>query len=122
MSGDRCELLCLDLEKAEALRAGLPDADELQRRADAVKAFADPTRLALAMSLRDGGECCVCDLAWIVERDEKLVSHHLRMLKGSGAVTSRRDGRMILYRLEPAALELLGSLGDGRATAGFPPS
>lgn len=96
---DTCELLCLDLPKAEALRTELPDLASLERWADHGKALADPTRLAILLALRDGGACCVCDLAWVVSKDEKLVSHHVRLLKASGVARSRRDGRMALYEL-----------------------
>jgi len=117
MADDRCDLLCLDLPKAEAIRRGLPGPEALNARSDAAKAFGDPTRLAIALSLRDGGECCVCDLAWIVGRHEKLVSHHLRLLKAAGAASSRRDGRMVLYRLTARAAGLLASLESVETTA-----
>jgi DNA-binding transcriptional ArsR family regulator len=96
---DTCDLLCLDLPKAEALRYGLPSSDDLESLALGAKALADPTRLALALALRDGERACVCDLAWIVGRDEKLVSHHVRALKASGLARSERDGRMVMYEL-----------------------
>ncbi len=96
---DTCELLCLDLPKAEALRRALPAPDELEAAALPFKALTDPTRIALLLSLADGGSCCVCDLSWIVGRDEKLVSHHVRLLKSLGVVRSRRDGRMVMYEL-----------------------
>jgi DNA-binding transcriptional ArsR family regulator len=51
------------------------------------------------MALRDGGELCVCDLSWISERPQNLVSHHLRALRESGLARSRRDGKMVLYEL-----------------------
>jgi len=35
----------------------------------------------------------------VVERDEKLVSHHLRLLRAAGLARSQRDGRMVLYAL-----------------------
>jgi len=73
----------------------LPSPDALEAVARPFKALTDPTRLALA----DGGSCCVCDLSWIVGRDEKLVSHHVRLLKGLGVVRSQRDGRMVVYEL-----------------------
>ncbi len=75
---DRCELLCLDLPKAEAVRAKRPGQDELEAAAERAKALGDPTRLAVAVALRDGEELCVCDLAWVTERSDKLVSHHAR--------------------------------------------
>ena len=96
---DTCDLLCLDLEKAEVLRRSLPPADELETTVLPFKALTDPTRVAILLSLRDGETACVCDLAWIVGRDEKLVSHHVRLLKGLGVVRSRRDGRMVMYEL-----------------------
>ena len=70
---DTCELLCLDLPKAEELRRALPAVESLEAAAAPFKALTDPTRVAVLLSLADGGSCCVCDLSWIVGRDEKLV-------------------------------------------------
>jgi DNA-binding transcriptional ArsR family regulator len=72
-----------------------------------VKALADPTRLMLAVALAEGEELCVCDLAWVAERAENLVSHHLRALRGAGLVSSRRDGKMVMYSLTSRGRELL---------------
>jgi len=94
-----CELLCLDLPKAERARAALPPADEIEARAAGAKALGDPTRLTISWALRDAGSACVCDLAWIVGRDEKLVSHHLRLLRTAGLATSARDGKLVMYEL-----------------------
>src|SRR5881628_739229 len=108
ISPDTCDLLCLDLPRAEALRQARPQAVELSVAAEAAKALADPTRLMLAAALRDGGELCVCDLAWVCERSEKLVSHHARALRAAGLVESRRDGKMVLYQLTDRGGALLG--------------
>ena len=111
LSAAECDLLCLDLPKAERLRAErLPDA-VARVVADRAKALGDPTRLTIAIALGDGGELCVCDLAWVTERAENLVSHHLRILRTAGLVTSRRDGRMAMYALTPAGSALLETLG-----------
>jgi DNA-binding transcriptional ArsR family regulator len=96
---DTCELLCLDVPKAEALRHALPSPEALEASATPFKALTDPTRVAILLSLGTGAPCCVCDLSWVVGRDEKLVSHHVRQLKVLGAVRSRRDGRMVMYEL-----------------------
>ena len=96
---DVCELLCLDLEKGERLRHALPSADELEPIAQAAKGLADPTLLGLAVAMRAGGEVCVCDLAWVTSKPEKLVSHHLRLMRTASIVRSRKDGRMVLYDL-----------------------
>jgi DNA-binding transcriptional ArsR family regulator len=107
MSADECELLCLDLPRAEALRGQRLDADRAGLVAARAAALADPTRLQLAVALRDGGELCVCDLAWIVERSAKLVSHHVRLLRAGGLARSRKDGRMVMYALTADGRELL---------------
>lgn len=116
MSADEsCELLCLDLPKAESLRRGLPSLDELEAAAESAKALSDPTRLRIALALRDGGELCVCDLAWVSERQDKLVSHHLRRLRAAGLARSRKDGRMVLYSLTEGGGDLLDAIsGDVR--------
>ena len=107
MTDERCDLLCLDLPRAEGLRRRRLSPDAAETAAARARALADPTRLMLAVALRDGGELCVCDLAWISERSQKLVSHHLRALRTEGLARSRRDGKMVMYALTPAGERLL---------------
>jgi len=113
---DVCELLCLDVPKAEELRAAQPPADRLESLARASHALGDPTRLAIAIALRQGEEACVCDLGWVLGRDEKLVSHHLRQLKHAGLARSRRDGRMVMYELTHDGAVLLDALSATATT------
>ena len=115
---ETCDLLCLDLEKAEALRQALPAPGSLEAAAAPFKALTDPTRVAVLLSLADGGSCCVCDLSWIVGRDEKLVSHHVRQLKHLGVARSRRDGRMVMYELTDLGIALVAAYRElGRVAA-----
>jgi len=111
MAGDRCDLLCLDLPKAEALRASRPPAELARSLAERARALADPTRLTIALALAGTDELCVCDLAWVTERAENLVSHHLRTLRSAGLVSSRREGRMIMYSVTGQGRGLLGAVG-----------
>ena len=113
MADDRCDLLCLDLEVAERLRRDRLPAEVVERSADQAKALGDPTRLAVAAILADADELCVCDLSWVLERAENLVSHHLRLLRSGGLVESRRDGKMVMYSLTERGRSLLGAtLGE----------
>jgi DNA-binding transcriptional ArsR family regulator len=115
---DPCDLLCLDLPKAESLRHSRLSEDEAAETAALAKALGDPTRLTVALALRDAeGELCVCDLAWVAERSEKLVSHHVRQLRVAGLVRSRRDGKMVMYRLTDAGAQLLDVLAPSRVSA-----
>jgi DNA-binding transcriptional ArsR family regulator len=108
-SPDTCDLLCLDLPKAERVRKNLRGA-ELELWAAGAKALGDPTRLAIALALEAGETACVCDLAWIVGRDERLVSHHVRLLKSSGLARSERDGKMVMYELTERGRALLAAV------------
>jgi DNA-binding transcriptional ArsR family regulator len=117
VGGDTCDLLCLDLPRAEALRRARADAEALSAVAETAKALADPTRLTVALALRDGDELCVCDLSWVCERSDKLVSHHVRQLRSAGLVRSRRDGKMVMYSLTEAGAALLGAVMASTETA-----
>jgi ArsR family transcriptional regulator, lead/cadmium/zinc/bismuth-responsive transcriptional repressor len=107
---DRCELLCLDVPRAEELRLGRPPLRVVEQAAGAAAALADVTRFEIATALRSGGELCVCDLAWICERSQNLVSHHLRALRRAGLVSFRRDGKMVMYQLTEIGSGLLDAM------------
>lgn len=116
-STDSCDLLCLDLPKAERVRGELPPAEDLEFLAAGAKALGDPTRLAVALALGAGESACVCDLAWIVGRDERLVSHHVRLLRSTGLARSERDGKKVMYELTERGHDLLTAVAaQGIAT------
>ncbi len=113
MSDDRCDLLCLDLHKAERLRLQRLDGDLAATLAARARALSDPTRLTIAAALGATGELCVCDLAWVTERAENLVSHHARTLRSQGLAASRREGKVVLYRLTEPGRALLAAVLAG---------
>ena len=117
MNDERCDLLCLDAPRAEGIRRALLEDGAAQEAAERARALSDPTRLTLAAALREGGELCVCDLAWISARAQNLVSHHLRALKTRGLVSSRRSGKLVMYSLTEGGHSLLSAvLGDAART------
>jgi DNA-binding transcriptional ArsR family regulator len=107
---ERCDLLCLDLPRAEELRARRIDAARAREAAGRAQALADPTRFTLAVALEEGGELCVCDLAWILERPQNLISHHLRVLREAALARSRRAGKMVMYELTEDGAGLVGAV------------
>ncbi|MBK9741359.1 MAG: helix-turn-helix transcriptional regulator [Actinobacteria bacterium] len=117
MVDDRCDLLCLDLGKAEALRAQILPLEAAERAAREAKALADPTRVMLAAALAGTDELCVCDLAWISGRAENLVSHHVRALRAARLAASRRDGKMVMYSMTPRGRALLSTITDAQLTS-----
>lgn len=76
------------------------------------KALADPTRVAIINCLSAADEVCVCNLTETFDLAQPTVSHHLRILREAGLVTSSRRGTWAYYRLVPEAIaELRGALG-----------
>jgi DNA-binding transcriptional ArsR family regulator len=110
MTDDRCDLICIDAPRAEAIRERLLDDGVAQDAADRARALSDPTRLTLAAALHEGEELCVCDLSWISGRAQNLVSHHLRVLRSHGMVRSRRDGKLVMYSLTDEGRSLLSAV------------
>ncbi|WP_252438930.1 ArsR/SmtB family transcription factor [Pseudonocardia humida] len=70
------------------------------------KAVADPVRLRLLslIAAHEGGEACVCDLTDAFELSGPTISHHLKVLREAGLITSDRRGTWIYYRIRPEAL------------------
>ncbi|NUW56553.1 metalloregulator ArsR/SmtB family transcription factor [Cronobacter turicensis] len=65
------------------------------------KLLADDTRLHLALLLRAQGELCVCELSATLNLSQPKISRHLALLRDSGLLCDRRDGKWIHYRLSP---------------------
>lgn len=76
------------------------------------KALADPVRLQLLSSVAShaGGEACVCDISAGVEVSQPTVSHHLKVLREAGLLTSRRRASWVYYAVVPEALAALSGL------------
>ncbi len=81
---------------------------DLTDEATLFKALADPVRVAMLATLaRAEHEVCVCDFTSGVELNQSTVSHHLKILKDAGLVTSVRRGTWGYYSLAPDARDRL---------------
>lgn len=69
-------------------------------------AIADPTRRRVLELVRDR-ELAAGEIAGEFSISRPAVSRHLRVLRGAGLVSERREGRLRLYRADPAPLEEL---------------
>ena len=67
----------------------------------------EPNRIRIALVLREIGELCVGDTANLLDLKISLVSHHMRAFADQDLAEKRRDGKLVRYRLTPAALQLL---------------
>ena len=78
------------------------------------RALSDPVRLRLVSLIAShaGGEACVCDLTPAFDVSEPTISHHLKVLREAGLVTSERRASWVHYRIVPEALTSLADLLD----------
>lgn len=67
------------------------------------KALSDETRLRI-LKLLENGELCVCHIVAAVDMSQPKVSFHLKVLKDSGLVKDRREGKWMHYRLNESDL------------------
>lgn len=78
------------------------------------KALSDPVRLRLlsVVASHTGQEACVCDVSAGFDVSQPTISHHLKVLREAGLLSSERRGSWVYYRVEPAALHQLSQLLD----------
>ena len=86
----------------DVIRQLLDRADTFQRLADIFRQLGDPNRIRIFWLLCHCEECVV-NIAAMVDMSSPAVSHHLRVLKDSGLLSSRREGREGYYRASDAA-------------------
>lgn len=74
-------------------------AEDAGRLAWLLSLFADPVRSRVLYALDEVEELCVGDLALALSATEDSVSYGLRVLRTAGLVATRKQGRVVYYRL-----------------------
>lgn len=85
----------------EKLLHHAPAPEEFQLLAELFRQLSDGTRLRIFWLLSHG-EICVANLSALMGMSSPAVSHHLRLLKEAGLITSRREGKEVYYRAAEA--------------------
>lgn len=93
-----CEDICIHQEKVKKVCEKIPDEDELYDLAELFKVFGDSTRIRILFVLF-ASEMCVCDIAESLHMNQSAISHQLKILKQAKLVTSRREGKSVIYSL-----------------------
>ena len=82
---------------SESIKKELNNIGKFQLVADIFKQLGDTTRIRLFWLLCHCEEC-VINISAMLDMSSPAVSHHLRLLRSSGLVSSRRDGKEVYYR------------------------
>ena len=85
-----------------AMRAQLEKTGDFQAIADVFRQLGDPTRVRIFWLLCHCEECVV-NISAMMDMSSPAVSHHLRPLKNSGLIVSRREGKEVYYRAADTA-------------------
>jgi ArsR family transcriptional regulator len=86
-----------------------------------LQAVADPTRLSVLRQLSAEGAVCACNFTDCCGIGQPTLSHHLRVLREAGWVTTERRGTWIYYSLRPEAVARFHEVaGEMRTTAAKP--
>ena len=93
------ELDAVDEAPEEPAMTTMPPVSELAVRdlAQVFKLLSDETRLRILLYLAQNGELHVTDLCNRLEQSQPAVSHHLALLRVSGLIESRREGKHNFY-------------------------
>ena len=84
-------------EKIENILGDMPQTRDFQKVSDIFKQLGDPSRTRIFWLLCHCEEC-VLNIAALVNMSSPAVSHHLKLLKSSGLIVSRREGKEMYYR------------------------
>ena len=85
-----------------AMRAQLEKTGNFQAIADVFRQLGDPTRVRIFWLLCHCEECVV-NISAMMDMSSPALSHHLRPLKNSGLIVSRREGKEVYYRAADTA-------------------
>ena len=81
----------------EKVAQHMPTENEIAGVSEAMKQLGDPSRLRIFWLLCHY-EACVVNISALVDMTSPAVSHHLRQLRSSGLIVSRREGKEVYYR------------------------
>ena len=68
-----------------------------------LRCIGEPTRLQI-LGLLAEGERCVGELASVLNKEQSLISHHLRALKACNIVKERQEAQKVYYKLTDGRL------------------
>lgn len=78
--------------------------DEFKLTVEFLKIMAEENRLKILCILLNHGEKCVCEIWQYLALPQNLTSHHLKVLKDFGLLTSRKEGLNVLYSIDHCSI------------------
>ena len=105
-----CDFLHVHEDAVDEVLRLLPPEERLYDLAEVFRVFGDTTRIRILYVLFEE-EVCVCDIATLLGMTQSAVSHQLRLLKASGLIRARRQGKSVFYSLADAHVRTIIAQG-----------
>lgn len=88
---------------------------DIQETVKLFKIFSDYTRLRI-IELLYAGEKCVQDIADSLETSQSAISHQLKLLRDRNVVSTRKEGKQVIYSLQDNHIKEIFLIGYSHAT------
>ncbi|OED29551.1 helix-turn-helix transcriptional regulator [Methanosphaera sp. WGK6] len=103
------ELKKENIKELTELNQTLPTTEEFEEYSEKLKALSDPTRLKIIYLLGNGLKC-TCAIQEVLQKPQSNISHHLKILKNAGFITSEKEGIWVYHECNPKILKLVDAL------------
>ena len=107
---EMCECDVVHTDIVAHVKEVMEDTAVLYALSDFFKVMSDSTRMRIMAAL-DNEEMCVCDLSEVLGMTKSAISHQLKVLKDSGLVKFRRDGKNVFYTLKDDHVKTILEMG-----------
>jgi DNA-binding transcriptional ArsR family regulator len=108
MPQNTCLRVLADVNQIKECRRKIKDLDKsLILLANAFSLVGNEVRIKILYLLQEEGQLCPCDLSDILGMNISPISQHLRKLKDSKIITSKKTGQTIFYSITPEYAEIL---------------
>lgn len=105
-----CDCNIIHEDKVKQVLNQMPDEKLFNKLAEFFKILGDTTRTRILFAL-DQNEMCVCDIANVLGMTKSSISHQLALLRRSGIVKCRKEGKEVYYTLDDEHIKELFEVG-----------
>lgn len=101
-----CDCNIIHKEVVNNVIKNMPSEETILNISDFFKILGDNTRCKI-LSILDGNELCVCDIANILNMTKSSISHQLKLLRLTNIVKCNKVGKEVYYSLDDEHVTLV---------------
>ena len=105
-----CDCNIIHQDVVDKTLSKMPKQELFDKLAEFFKIIGDTTRTKILFAL-DQNEMCVCDIANVLGMSKSSISHQLSMLRKSGIVKYRKEGKEVYYTLDDEHVQQVFEVG-----------